>query len=67
MLLLRPSLLLLSASSLPSFPLLLLLLLSCSRCLHVHARSQAVCKVLCSCVRSSWCGALVCVHDRGYA
>ena len=67
MLLLRPSLSMLSSSSLPSLSLLLLLLLlSCSRCPHVHARSQAVCKVLCSCVRSSWCGVLVRVHDRGF-
>ena len=63
---LRPSLLLLSTSSLLSLPLLLLLLLSDSCCFHVHARSQAVCKVLCSCVRSSWCGVLVRVHDRGF-
>ena len=56
----------LSSSSLPSLPLLLLLLLSCSRCPHVYARSQAVCKVLCSCVRSSWCNVLVRVHDRGF-
>jgi hypothetical protein len=51
-LLLRPSLLLSSLSSLPSLLLLLLLLLSCSRCPRVHACSQAVCKVLCRCVRS---------------
>ena len=63
---LRPSLLLLSSSSLPSLPLLLLLLLSDSCCFHVHARSQGVCKVLCSCVRSSWCSVLVCVHDLGF-